>query len=357
MAFKDDVPDLLPPWMQGPNSRTLWGSFGQALDENAATIMFARLQAVPFAGGANPTRQGAARLRDGRLIECELFVLPIHSSQRGILLYPNESTISRRVRLARFLLLHARRGTHRGEMEHLQPYFLPDTLPTIRIFHQSGGASPQSTAHTLDPAGVYTVDRSVTSNWDWDGNGTASAVPLAPAWAFSRIYAAGALVTHDGGKLYLCTTGGTSAGPGLGPTGTGQAIVDGGVTWQYRWAWSRWWAIIYLGSTSFPAPAHWDDGIAMWDDGVTIWGGAPIGFLKDWIAMLRDWGAAHAACWGVGITWADPATCFPPTGTSTTDPAGWTSRPVGNYGFTASPTTGLATRRPDVDWVYDRSQP
>lgn len=354
--FAKAVPDLLPPWMQGDNCRTLWGAFGTQLDANASTMMFARLQAVPFAGGANMTRQGAARLADGRLIECEPFVLPIHSTQRGILLYPSEPTLSRRVRLARFLPLHARRGTHRGEMEHLQPYFLPGALPTLRIFHQSGGASPQSTCHTLDPSGVYTVDRSVTSNWDWDGNGTASAALLAPPWQHDRITPAGTLATNDGGKLYLCITAGTTdtllSG---GPTGTGQDITDGTAHWQYRWAWSRWWAVIYLGGV-LPQPALWDDGIAAWDDGTTFWDGiSSTVVLSDWVAMLRDWGAAHAACWGVGITWADPAVRFPPTGTSTTDPSGWTSRPVGNYGYLS--IGGANTRPPDVTWIYDRSQP
>lgn len=52
------------------------------------------------------------------------------------------------------------------------------------------------------------------------------------AWAISHAYAVGNLVTADSGKVYSCTVAGTSAGSG-GPTGTGTAITDGGVTWRY----------------------------------------------------------------------------------------------------------------------------
>jgi hypothetical protein len=54
-----------------------------------------------------------------------------------------------------------------------------------------------------------------------------------PAWATSTAYAVGALVSANG-NLYLCTTAGTSASTGSGPTGTGSAITDGTVTWAYQ---------------------------------------------------------------------------------------------------------------------------
>lgn len=52
------------------------------------------------------------------------------------------------------------------------------------------------------------------------------------AWQSTHAYVAGDRVTNDTGKIFQCTVGGTSAGSG-GPTGTGAAIVDGTVTWQY----------------------------------------------------------------------------------------------------------------------------
>lgn len=56
---------------------------------------------------------------------------------------------------------------------------------------------------------------------------------FAPSWQPSTTYAAGDRVLNDTGpRTYSCTTAGTSAGAG-GPTGTGSAITDGSVVWQY----------------------------------------------------------------------------------------------------------------------------
>lgn len=54
----------------------------------------------------------------------------------------------------------------------------------------------------------------------------------APAWAGATAYRPGNYVTNDSGKVYICTTSGTSAGSG-GPTGIGAAITDGTATWAY----------------------------------------------------------------------------------------------------------------------------
>lgn len=54
----------------------------------------------------------------------------------------------------------------------------------------------------------------------------------ANAWVAATVYAAGAYVKNDGGKIYVCTVGGTSAGSG-GPTGTGSGITDNTVTWNW----------------------------------------------------------------------------------------------------------------------------
>lgn len=53
----------------------------------------------------------------------------------------------------------------------------------------------------------------------------------APAWGGSQNYSAGQTRTN-GANQYRVVTGGTSAASG-GPTGTGQSIVDGTVTWAY----------------------------------------------------------------------------------------------------------------------------
>lgn len=54
----------------------------------------------------------------------------------------------------------------------------------------------------------------------------------AAAWAINTVYAVGAVVVN-GGNWYICTQAGTSAGAG-GPSGTGTAIVDNTVRWDYR---------------------------------------------------------------------------------------------------------------------------
>lgn len=51
-------------------------------------------------------------------------------------------------------------------------------------------------------------------------------------WAALTPYAVADRALNNGEKTYVCTIAGTSAGSG-GPTGTGSAIVDGGVTWAY----------------------------------------------------------------------------------------------------------------------------
>ena len=63
--------------------------------------------------------------------------------------------------------------------------------------------------------------------------GAACTVTLdAPNWAASTAYAVGDKVKNDSGKIYKCSTAGTSAGSG-GPTGTGSAIADNSAKWDY----------------------------------------------------------------------------------------------------------------------------
>lgn len=69
-----------------------------------------------------------------------------------------------------------------------------------------------------------------------------------PAWVGSTYYAPFDYVSNTG-VLYRCVTGGASASSG-GPTGTGTAITEGTVTWEYI-------AVsIWTGSTSFAFDDH-----------------------------------------------------------------------------------------------------
>src|SRR5688572_16031778 len=57
-------------------------------------------------------------------------------------------------------------------------------------------------------------------------------IATATAWAGSTAYTTGQYRMNDTGKIYVVTSGGTSASSG-GPTGTGSGITDGGVTWDF----------------------------------------------------------------------------------------------------------------------------
>lgn len=107
-------------------------------------------------------------LRSGQPLRCDTDALPILGRDRSIPFFPGESVKSKRRRLAAWKQLHRTRGTHIGELRQSQPYFLPAT-PIMRIVHQSGGATPIATWHTLAPDGSYSIQRSTPSNWNWDG--------------------------------------------------------------------------------------------------------------------------------------------------------------------------------------------
>lgn len=127
---------------------------------------------------------------------CASASLPIIGADRGIRRYPTEPEASYRIRLARWRQIKAHAGSHYGEAISLQPYFLPASVPMIRIVHQDGlGAS--ATWHTLSERGVYSVRRATPSNWDWSGDDL---------------------------------------------------------------SWSRFWVIIYVDATMGPLPNTWNDG-------------------------------------------------------------------------------------------------
>jgi hypothetical protein len=99
---------------------------------------------------------------------CDPSALPSLARDRNIRVYPGESDASKRMRLATWLQLHRQRGTHQGELRHVQPYFLPD-LPMMRMVHQSGDGQ-YAGWHTLASDGTYSRALAHPSNWDYDGN-------------------------------------------------------------------------------------------------------------------------------------------------------------------------------------------
>lgn len=88
----------------------------------------------------------------------------------------------------------------------------------------SGGPTATNSGATINDG---------TAVWTWFGYNTVTTDPVTSqtAWAASTAYALAAQVTN-GGNVYAVVVAGTSAASG-GPTGTGNAIVDGTVTWTY----------------------------------------------------------------------------------------------------------------------------
>ena len=290
MSFGQSLRSYAPWYMKTGRMSVLLDSVGMFLDGLADKAFLGRCAALPHAAGAKTAA--------GKLLQCEPDVLPWHARDREIHLYPSEPIPSQRFNLARFRQLHARRGTHRGEMERVRPYFLGadglGVIPRIRIVHQDGagaGATWHTYAGSYDlEAGLrpYTIHRQEPSNWDFDGQAT---------------------------------------------------------------KWSRWWAIVYtsgVGSLD-GGITYWDDG-SFWDGG-QYWDGINGQVLGDIVAMFLGWHSAHSEC--AGIILAHDLASFDPTSTSSTLTDGTTTLPVGNWGQLVDPLTGLATRLQSATWIHD----
>lgn len=291
MSFGASLRAVAPWYMQGRRMGVLLDSVGAALDGLAERSFLGRCASIVHAGGA--------KTAGGMLLQCEPDVLPMHANDRQIQIYPSEPIPSQRLNLARWRQLHARRGTHRGELERVQPYFLGadglGVLPRMRIVHQDG-AGAGATWHTL--AGSYdlvagykpfSITRTVPSNWDYDG----------------------------------------------------QTALK-----------SRFWAIIYTeGVSAIGGLTHWDDG-SLWNGG-QLWDGIPRAVLEDIVAMFQGWHSAHSDL--AGVILARDLADFDPTATAVTDADGWTSLPVGNWGQIVDPVTGKPTRLPTATWIFEKN--
>jgi hypothetical protein len=100
---------------------------------------------------------------------------------------------------------------------------------TLRLRDSLGRALQNATPGTTDPALDFIGRPIVTGNIDYLGRGL-----IATARANTTAYAAGAYVQFAGGKLYVATTGGTSAAAPPSETGVnyGGSLTDGTVTLQ-----------------------------------------------------------------------------------------------------------------------------
>jgi hypothetical protein len=309
--FYVDFPDdpSVPAYMRGPRMTTLLGAVGAQLDALQEQVLVGRLQANPYAGGPTLDRSGAARLADGRLIECEEFVLPIHAQQRGIRLFPTESTLSKRIRVSSHLLLKQQRGTHLGEIRYTRPYFAPDSTaafaplayPHFAVAFQTNEATPRSVWIEMDSAGNCFHRVSSPSNFDIDGR------------------------------------------PSLR---------------------TRYGVFVDMSATGYSAPWTYDSGHTYDSGGMYDVGDAPAftgAQMADVAAMLADWKSAHSWLQWVIFWWPMTGGAPFPTwnATPTQDATGWWSLPNGanTWSGLVDPATGLGTRPPNMVWIFDNPAP
>ena len=291
--FSDRIGLLAPSWWQGPEMRKFLGAFAGELDNFADRVLDGLRDGNPYAAGA--------KLADGRLIECDADVLARHARDRGISIYSSEPELSKRYRLSRWRQLKKRRGSHLGELENLQPFWLAtqsSTLPTVRIVHQDNEGTPSAVWYTLSPAGAVTVKRRTTSNWNYDG---------------------------DAAK------------------------------------WSRFWAILHL-PPGYSSMVVYDDGVTVYDGGA-VYDGVTALAIRDMVANLKEAKAAHSRLAGIIATTLQPTDPIPdcvgthypfdPTDTAQLLSNGATSLPVGNWGGLVDPYTNEPTRPAWASWLYE----
>lgn len=289
---------VAPPWFSARWISTFYEAVGAVLDTEAQRVLDGRLAAVPYAG----TGADTAFLASGQPIQCQPDALPVHSGDRGIRLYPTESIPAQRYLLADWHRLHEQRGRHEGEMRHAQPYFLDRAaagfaLPQMWIVHQNNEATPAAIWHTLTPAGIYQVTRVSPSNFDLDGRSSMGA---------------------------------------------------------------RWGCFIDMTGTGYTSPATYGDGDTYGDGLLYGMGGAvPFGAYQaaDVASMVVDWQAPHSWCQFVALVWQ--ANAVGPSVTPTQDASGWWSLPAGanTWASPIDPATGLGTRPPYMEFVFDNPAP
>lgn len=293
-SFRDEIVWRFgSSWFQGPWMRAMLDMLAGGLDDFRDRVLDGQRNSNPYAAGA--------RLADGRLIECDADVLAYHSRDRGISIYSSEPELSKRYRLSRFRQLKKRRGSHLGELENLQPFWLAtqsSVLPTVRIVHQDNKGTPSAVWYTLSPSGAVSIRRVTTSNWDYDGQAS---------------------------------------------------------------KWSRFWVILHL-PPGYSSMIVYDDGSTVYDGGA-VYDGITALAIRDIVANLKEAKAAHSRLAAVIATTLQPTDPIPdcvgthypfnPLDTAQALTDGATSLPTGNWGSIIDPYTHLPTRPSWASWLYE----
>lgn len=228
---------------------------------------------------------------------CDASVLPLHSRDRRIRRYTNESESSIRRRLAKWLQIHQSAGRAWGMLRQLRIYLQTLGRPLIRHVCSAGDGSCAQWS-TLNPGdgtrdyfevgGIDPEYESVStapSNWLWDAGAT-----------------------------------------------TGK--------------WSRFWILIYTSGLTSATPTTTWDGDGEWDSGSDYWDGyLTAGQVQDIVDLCNDWKAAHSQLEGVFLVHDD--SLFDPTGSGA-------NFPDGTWDTLIDPTTGAFNRAENVTYAYER---
>ena len=130
---------------------------------------------------------------------------------------------------------------------------LQKNLQEMPVFNDTGVTVSHTTGTTFrieianDSAGKFELFAGFSTNDNAASNETVAFVIIQQGsprsepvwsvkpdgWAASQAYIVGDKVLTVAGNWYSCIVAGTSAAAGLGPTGTGDLILDGTVTWKY----------------------------------------------------------------------------------------------------------------------------
>lgn len=241
-------------------------------------------------GNVEALRQG---LTLSNPLQCPTEDLIAISKDRGIPIYASEPEDSKRYVLAHWHTMHRFRGSSYGRMIRGRALFRgadgTGSIPTFRAVHSNCNGT--TTWHAIDPLGVYTSTSDV-DNFDYDGSTT---------------------------------------------------------------KWSRTWVFVEMSESDYDAPPKYGDG-HLYGDGSLYGVGSPNGFSaalqSDLVDAIQWGGACHAHLTGVILNWGSPIDI---TAAPAQDADGWWSLPNGanTWSVFADPDTGLATRPPRMQWIYE----
>jgi hypothetical protein len=295
-VFSENVYRFAPSWFQGPYMGAFLKAVASAYDDMAQRVFDGRRASNPYAAGS--------RTDAGILRECDASELAYHARDRGIRLYDTEALLSKRFRLSRFRQLKKLRGSHPGELQNLQPFWLSEStsvLPTMRVVFQNNRGTPGAEWYTLGPTGLLSKRQRSTSNWNYD----------------------------DRPELR-----------------------------------ARFWVIIHL-PPGYSSGIYYDDGASVYDGGA-VYDGISTRAIADMVDAIKEAKSAHSRLAGIIATTLQPTDLIPdavgthypfdPTDTAQTLTDGSTSLPVGNWGSIVDASTGLPTRPAWASWIFEDNQ-